>query len=250
MGSAADLYAKGAGPCGIEEARRRIADPEHPWYGQRLSRANVYTALNALVQGTAARHTKLWMRAVFREGIVPLLQMHDCLDCSVRTREQAELVAQLGCDAVSLEVPMRVDLKFGRSWGDASHTWEELTGDSAPIKSAPTATVVPIKTVSAVPPKPAIVVSPGPAIVIPLPPRAPAATAAAATSPPAPPPPIDATDIQTEIDLADLVDCPVPDRPTAWCCARSTAKPNRACVSTATTIIASAVASTATILIG
>ena len=73
------LYAKGAGPCGIEEARRRIADPEHPWYGQRLSRANVYTALNALVQGSAARHTKLWMRAVFREGIVPLLQMHDCL---------------------------------------------------------------------------------------------------------------------------------------------------------------------------
>ena len=139
------LFAKGAGPCGIEEARRRIADPEHPWYGQRLSRANVYTALNALVQGTAARHTKLWMRAVFREGIVPLLQMHDCLDCSVSTREQAELVAQLGCDAVSLEVPMRVDLKFGRSWGDASHTWEELTGDSAPIKSVPTATVVPIK---------------------------------------------------------------------------------------------------------
>ena len=148
------------------------------------------------------------MRAVYREGIVPLLQMHDCLDCSVSTREQAELVARLGCDAVSLEVPMRVDLKFGRSWGDASHTWEELTGDSAPIKSVPTATVVPIKTESAVPPKPVIVVSPGPAIVITLPPRAPAATAAAATSPPAPPPPIDATDIQTEIDLADLVDCP------------------------------------------
>ena len=111
------------------------------------------------------------MRAVFREGIVPLLQMHDCLDCSVRTREQAELVAQLGCDAVSLEVPMRVDLKFGRSWGDASHSWEELTGDSAPIKPAPTATVVPIKTVPTAPfrRKPAIVVSPGPAIVIPLP---------------------------------------------------------------------------------
>ena len=78
--------------------------------------------MNALVQGTAARHTKLWMRAVLREGIVPLLQMHDCLDCSVTTREQAELVARLGCDAVSLEVPMRVDLKFGRSWGDASHS--------------------------------------------------------------------------------------------------------------------------------
>ena len=38
---------------------------------------------NALIQGAAARHTKLWMRACWREGIVPLLQMHDCLDCSV-----------------------------------------------------------------------------------------------------------------------------------------------------------------------
>ena len=87
-----------------------------------------HTALNALIQGSAARHTKLWMRACWREGIVPLLQMHDALECSVTTREQGELVARLGCEAVHLEVPMQVDLKFGRSWGDAKHTWEELTG--------------------------------------------------------------------------------------------------------------------------
>ena len=86
--------------------------------------------MNALIQGSAARHTKLWMRACWREGIVPLLQMHDALECSVATREQGELVARLGCEAVQLEVPMRVDLKFGRSWGDAKHTWEELTGAS------------------------------------------------------------------------------------------------------------------------
>ena len=72
---------------------------------------------------------------VWREGIVPLLQMHDCLDCSVSSREQAELVAQLGREAVKLEVPMRVDLKFGRSWGDAKHTWEELTA-GAPKSSS------------------------------------------------------------------------------------------------------------------
>src|SRR6185295_17295759 len=107
---------------------------EHPWYGRRLSRANIYTALNAQIQGTAARHTKLWMRGVWREGIVPLLQMHDCLDCSVATREQAELVARLGEEAVSLEVPMRVDLKFGRTWGDASHTWDQLVTGAAPTK--------------------------------------------------------------------------------------------------------------------
>ena len=55
------------------------------------------------------------MRACWREGIVPLLQMHDGLELSVTTREQGELVARLGCEAVQLEVPMRVDLKFGRA---------------------------------------------------------------------------------------------------------------------------------------
>ena len=93
------------------------------------SAAETYTALNALIQGRAARHTKLWMRACWREGIVPLLQMHDALECSVTTREQGELVARLGCEAVQLEVPMRVDVKFGSSWGDAKHTWEGCEDD-------------------------------------------------------------------------------------------------------------------------
>src|SRR5262249_53227177 len=78
-----------------------------------------HKAMNALIQGSAARHTKLWMRACWREGIVPLLQMHDALDCSVTCREQAERVAQLGREAVTLKVPIQVDLKFGRTWGDA-----------------------------------------------------------------------------------------------------------------------------------
>ena len=103
---------------------RRRLDPEHPWFYHTLQRTGTYTALNALIQGSAARHTKLWMRACWREGIVPLLQMHDCLDCSVTTREQGELIARLGCEAVQLEVPMKVDVKFGKSWGDATHTWE------------------------------------------------------------------------------------------------------------------------------
>jgi Mesyanzhinovviridae DNA polymerase len=101
------VYAKGAGPCSLEEARRRKDDPTHPWYRQQLRRSHVYTALNALIQGSAAQHTKLWMRACWREGIVPLLQMHDCLDVSVSSREQGELVARLGCEAVQLTVPIQ-----------------------------------------------------------------------------------------------------------------------------------------------
>jgi Mesyanzhinovviridae DNA polymerase len=120
-------WEKGAGPCERAEAERRRTDPGHPWFGTGpLYRADVRNALNALIQGSAARHTKLWMRACWREGIIPLLQMHDCLDCSVATREQAEMVAQLCVDAIKLRVPMRVDLKFGRNWGDATHSWDEL----------------------------------------------------------------------------------------------------------------------------
>src|SRR5262249_48747680 len=107
-------------------AERRVANPNHPWHRRWIRRAETYKAMNALIQGSAARHTKLWMRAVWREGVVPLLQMHDALECSVSSREQAELVARLGEEAVQLNVPMRVALKFGRSWGDAKHRWEEL----------------------------------------------------------------------------------------------------------------------------
>jgi hypothetical protein len=120
-------WTKGAGPCARDEAERRINDPSHPWYRKGpLRRADTHKAMNALIQGSAARHTKLWMRAVWREGIVPLLQMHDCLDLSVSSPEQAERVAQLGREAVRLEVPIEVDLKYGRTWGDAKHTWTEL----------------------------------------------------------------------------------------------------------------------------
>jgi len=125
-------YSKGAGPCSRGEAQQRTRDREHPWFQRRLQRVGIRTALNALIQGDAARHTKLWMRAVWREGIVPLLQMHDGLELSVTSREQGELVARLACEAVKLEVPMRADIKYGRSWGDAKHAWEELTG-TAPV---------------------------------------------------------------------------------------------------------------------
>ena len=202
------VYAKGAGPCGIEEARRRIADPDHAWFSQRLSRANVYTALNALIQGSAARHTKLWMRACWREGITPLLQMHDCLDCSVATREQGELIARLGCEAVSLEVPMKVDLKFGRNWGDAEHAWEELPEKPAAERAARAA---PIKPEIVIPPWPAPAPRPPPAIAI-LPEPRPARPTLMSSGVPL----LFDVSEAIAIDLADLIDVPLRKR--KMCC--------------------------------
>lgn len=43
-------WAKGTGPCPREEAERRIADPEHPWYRRHaLRRADTHKAMNALI---------------------------------------------------------------------------------------------------------------------------------------------------------------------------------------------------------
>jgi DNA polymerase I-like protein with 3'-5' exonuclease and polymerase domains len=128
---------EGMGACSREEAERRVRDPNHRWYRRWIRRADTYKAMNALIQGSAARHSKLWMRACWREGIVPLLQMHDALECSVASPELAERVAQLGREAVTLQVPVQVDLKFGRSWGDAKHTWEKLTGAAPAPKQEP-----------------------------------------------------------------------------------------------------------------
>jgi hypothetical protein len=147
-------WQKTQGPCPRDEAIERITDPTHPWYRKALWRTDVRTALNALIQGSAARHTKLWMRACWREGIVPLLQMHDALELSTMTREQSELVARLACEVVKLEVPMRTDVKYGRSWGDATHAWEELHGETPTIAiAAPELEEIPTE-IPTVPPQP------------------------------------------------------------------------------------------------
>ena len=120
-------WEKQAGPCEREEAERRCRDPGHPWYRKQLFRVDVRNAMNALIQGSSAYHTKLWMRECYRAGVIPLLQMHDALEISVRTPEQVAPVAKLGCDVVAnLEVPMKIDVKYGRTWGDAKHSWGEL----------------------------------------------------------------------------------------------------------------------------
>ena len=130
-------WTKDAGPCEIEEARLRVADPDHPWYRMGLRRAGSYKALNAVIQGDSARWTKQWLCDVYYQtGIVPLLQMHDSLSFSVKNFEQAEMAARIGCEAIALTVPIRVDMGFGRTWGEASRkdaaSWAELTGDTAP----------------------------------------------------------------------------------------------------------------------
>jgi hypothetical protein len=78
---------------------------------------------------------KMAMRECWREGIVPMLQMHDELDISVSRRETADRVAEIMRDVVRLQIPVQCDVEFGKTWGLAAKnketghmaTWEEAT---------------------------------------------------------------------------------------------------------------------------
>jgi DNA polymerase I-like protein with 3'-5' exonuclease and polymerase domains len=88
-------------------------------YGQRIKRAGTYKGLNRLIQGSAADQTKAAMVALAKEGIMPMLQVHDELALSVKTREEAERAAQIMATCVNMQVPSRCDVEVGPNWGEA-----------------------------------------------------------------------------------------------------------------------------------
>jgi DNA polymerase I-like protein with 3'-5' exonuclease and polymerase domains len=73
--------------------------------------------LNKLIQGSAADMTKKAMIELYKEGIIPHIQVHDELDISVKDKQQAETIKNVMEDAVSLEVPNKVDYESGPNWG-------------------------------------------------------------------------------------------------------------------------------------
>jgi DNA polymerase I-like protein with 3'-5' exonuclease and polymerase domains len=62
----------------------------------------------------------------WREGIVPLLQLHDELNISTGEERTGHRMAEIMATAVKLTVPALVEADFGRSWGDAKHKWEDV----------------------------------------------------------------------------------------------------------------------------
>ena len=86
-------------------------------HGPGIKRAYTYKALNKLIQGSAADMTKKAMLDLHKEGIIPHIQVHDELDISVKDKQQAELIKNVMEDAVSLEVPNKVDYESGPNWG-------------------------------------------------------------------------------------------------------------------------------------
>jgi len=98
-------------PMTFEEAERT--------YGRgRIRRAMTYKALNKLIQGSAADMTKKAMLDLYREGIIPHIQIHDELDISVIDDNQAKKIVEIMEGAVTLAIPNKVDYESGETWGD------------------------------------------------------------------------------------------------------------------------------------
>ena len=52
-----------------------------------------------------------------RLNIIPHIQVHDELDCSVKSEKEAKDVKNIMETCVELEVPSKVDIDLGESWG-------------------------------------------------------------------------------------------------------------------------------------
>ena len=86
-------------------------------HGPGIKRAYTYKALNRLIQGSAADMTKKAMIDLHRNGIIPHIQVHDELDISVQDNIDVRDIIEIMENAVSLEVPNKVDYESGPNWG-------------------------------------------------------------------------------------------------------------------------------------
>ena len=87
-------------------------------HGPGIRRAYTYKSLNKLIQGSAADMTKKAMLDLYKEGIVAHIQIHDELCVSVEDETHAKKIVDVMENAVTLEVPNKVDYEKGETWGD------------------------------------------------------------------------------------------------------------------------------------
>jgi DNA polymerase I-like protein with 3'-5' exonuclease and polymerase domains len=97
-------------PLPLEQAKKK--------YGDFLKRAFTYKALNKLIQGSAADMTKKSMVALYENGIIPHMQIHDEVDISVDSEETKNKIIEIMENAVQLKIPNKVDCELGDNWGD------------------------------------------------------------------------------------------------------------------------------------
>jgi len=100
---------------------RKIMDHKTAYteYGSAIKRAFTHKAMNKLIQGSAADMTKMAMKMLYDEGIVPHIQVHDELDFSVSSDAEIAKIKDIMEHCVEMRVPIKVDIDLGPNWGEA-----------------------------------------------------------------------------------------------------------------------------------
>jgi len=84
-----------------------------------LKRAGTYKSLNRLIQGSAADQIKKAMVELHKEGIIPMIQIHDELAISVDgSKEQQEKIIEVMENCLEMEIPSKVDVAVANNWGE------------------------------------------------------------------------------------------------------------------------------------
>jgi len=97
-------------PLPREEAEQRYDGP--------LRRAYLHKAISRVVQGSGADIMKRAMAELYREGLTPLLTVHDELDYSSADSTAAELVKEVMTNMTQTRPAMRVTLAVGENWSE------------------------------------------------------------------------------------------------------------------------------------
>jgi DNA polymerase I-like protein with 3'-5' exonuclease and polymerase domains len=99
-------------------------------HGSRnIKRAFTYKSLNKLIQGSAADMTKKAMVDLRKEGLLPMIQLHDELNISFESKQQADRIKEIMEQAVPLKIPNKVDFEDGECWGDIVNNEEEFVDE-------------------------------------------------------------------------------------------------------------------------
>lgn len=77
-----------------------------------------HKALNRLIQGSSADQTKKATVLAHEEGFGLQIQVHDELDLTIYSMDEANRVAEIMRDCVPCNVPHRVDIETGPNWGN------------------------------------------------------------------------------------------------------------------------------------
>ena len=90
-------------------------------YGRgNIKRAGTYKALNRLIQGSAADQVKQAMIDCFKEGFLPIIQIHDELCFNVRPAKDSKRIREIMENCIpELKVPSKVDVAINKDWGSA-----------------------------------------------------------------------------------------------------------------------------------